>query len=175
MHPLLSACLAAAPRFLGPGNGTHAIYVVFDEIDQGVRYVGVTRNPSARKHEHLKPSSGNRHLVGWKQNGGKPAFLIVDGSCEETWKHAEKAWIKYVRALGLVFNMHEGGAVERNRRLKGVRDPIALYKSQHESLHQLRDFKGKLPMSEAQRAAKKARKIARRMRKRGGLASGGAL
>lgn len=165
MHPKFDANLVDAPSFLGVGNGSHAIYVLYDEDDGGVRYVGVTTSPELRAAAHFEPKTGNRYLMAWKRSGGRPVFRLVDGASGGSWEMAERAWIAYFRRLGFIYNMHEGGVLERGR-FKGVRDPWMLYKSQHVSSKQLRDFKGKLPMSPEQKADKRAKQKAKNERRR---------
>lgn len=90
-------------------NNKYYIYVLVDCSDDTVRYVGKTNDLARRLVEHRKGLSFHNYaLHNWKI-AAKFKLIVVDRAAEQNWQQAERAWIKYYRRKGRIYNIHKGG------------------------------------------------------------------
>lgn len=84
---------------LSTGNGQAVIYVLVDPRDNGVRYVGTTTQPKARRSAHLsgKDFVTSKSVSAWvrelKAIGVLPSMYIVDTCPFVDSLRVEAAWI----------------------------------------------------------------------------------
>lgn len=92
-----------APQLSGSGR----VYVLIDQRDETVRYVGQTRNPRLREATHRDRAApeGNRLLRAWKHElfaaKSAPRFHVID-TTDGDLDELEKLWITHYRRLAEV-------------------------------------------------------------------------
>lgn len=84
-------------------SGAHYVYVLADPRSMEVRYVGVTRDPDARKFCHS--GGGASTTKAWIreviQSGHKPIMTLIDvADGERQGYKRERQWIRHFREAG---------------------------------------------------------------------------
>lgn len=90
------------------------IYVLEDPITKNIRYVGKTKNPKMRFHNHCnKQHNVKSHKRNWinslKNKGLKPIMSIIDEVSENDWHFWEKYWILQLKIWGCDLTNHTSG------------------------------------------------------------------
>lgn len=90
------------------------IYTLEHPITNEVRYVGKTKNPKMRFHNHCnKLHNEKTHKRNWINNLRKenlrPVMEILDEVEESEWKYWEKFWIEQFRQWGFNLVNHTSG------------------------------------------------------------------
>ena len=91
------------------------IYTLADPRTGAIRYVGKTRNPSQRRHNHLNSCRDkNTHKRNWinqvRKFGLLPVMEILDEVPENQWHFWERYWILQIKAWGFtLLNYGQGG------------------------------------------------------------------
>lgn len=90
------------------------IYTLEHPLTNEIRYVGKTRNPKMRFHNHCNKLHNERtHKRNWinklKGEGLKPIMNILDEVSEEEWKLWERYWIEQLKAWGFNLCNHSSG------------------------------------------------------------------
>lgn len=89
------------------------IYALVDPRDNVVRYIGKTKcSLSVRLERHLETPTNP--LVGeWlrtlKSLGNKPRIHALEVVPDDEWEDAERGWIRWAQARGVLFNVDPGG------------------------------------------------------------------
>lgn len=90
------------------------IYALQDPITQEVRYIGKTKNPQMRFHNHMnKRHNEMSHKRNWieslKKQKLRPIMLIIDEISNQDWKFWEKYWINQFIVWGFNLVNHTSG------------------------------------------------------------------
>lgn len=90
------------------------IYGLIDPRNQQLRYIGVTKNPAARRRAHRRLQHTKDKRSSWitslRKKGLKPEFFIIEETDEINWIDTEVFWINYFRYIGSdLLNMVAGG------------------------------------------------------------------
>lgn len=90
------------------------IYTLEHPITKEVRYVGKTKNPKERFHNHCnRLHNEHSHKRNWinslRSIGLKPKMNILDEVNESEWKYWEKYWIEQFRQWGFDLVNHTSG------------------------------------------------------------------
>lgn len=90
------------------------IYTLEHPITNEVRYIGKTKNPKMRFHNHCnKLHNEKTHKRNWinslKKENLKPIMKILDEIEESEWKYWEKFWIEQFRQWGFNLVNHTSG------------------------------------------------------------------
>lgn len=90
------------------------IYSLQDPITQEIRYVGKTKNPKMRFHNHMNTRHNEHtHKRNWinslKELHLRPCMLILDEVSEDDWKFWEKYWIQQCIVWGFNLVNHTSG------------------------------------------------------------------
>lgn len=90
------------------------IYGLQDPVTQQIRYVGKTKNPKMRFHNHMNPRHNEHtHKRNWinslKELHLRPCMLILDEVSEDDWKFWEKYWIQQCIVWGFNLVNHTSG------------------------------------------------------------------
>jgi len=96
-----------------PPNDRRWIYALVDPRDSTVRYVGMSRVPNQRFDQHCDPSRANYRARPWISEligaGLAPRMVVLSCVAHKRWEEAERAWIRYFRRRGRLYNIHVGG------------------------------------------------------------------
>jgi predicted GIY-YIG superfamily endonuclease len=90
------------------------IYTLEHPVTKEVRYIGKTKNPKERFHNHCnKLHNKHTHKRNWinslRNQGLKPKMNILDEVTESEWKYWEKFWIEQFRQWGFNLVNHTSG------------------------------------------------------------------
>jgi hypothetical protein len=90
------------------------IYTLEHPITEEIRYVGKTRNPKMRFHNHCNRSHNKKsHKRNWINNlrkeGLKPVMKILDEVLESEWRFWERFWINQFRQWNFNLVNHTSG------------------------------------------------------------------
>ena len=90
------------------------IYTLEHPVTEEIRYVGKTRNPKMRFHNHCnKLHNEKSHKRNWinklKKEGLKPKMKILDEVLESEWKFWEKFWINQLKQWNFNLVNHTSG------------------------------------------------------------------
>lgn len=90
------------------------IYTLEHPLTGEIRYVGKTKNPKMRFHNHCnKLHNEKSHKRNWinklKQEGLRPVMIILDEVPETEWKYWEKFWIGQFRQWNFNLVNHTSG------------------------------------------------------------------
>lgn len=90
------------------------IYTLEHPITNEIRYIGKTKNPKERFHNHCnRLHNEHTHKRNWINSlrfiGLKPKMNILDEVNESEWKHWEKYWIEQFRQWGFNLVNHTSG------------------------------------------------------------------
>lgn len=90
------------------------IYTLEHPITKEIRYVGKTKNPKMRFHNHCnKLHNEKSHKRNWinklKKEGLKPKMKILDEVLESEWKFWEKFWINQLKQWNFNLVNHTSG------------------------------------------------------------------
>lgn len=90
------------------------IYTLEHPITKEVRYVGKTKNPKERFHNHCnRLHNEHSHKRNWinslKKEGLRPVMKILDEVLDSDWKYWEKYWILQLRCWGFNLVNHTSG------------------------------------------------------------------
>ena len=90
------------------------IYTLEHPITEEIRYVGKTRNPKMRFHNHCnKLHNEKSHKRYWinklKKEGLKPKMKILDEVLESEWKFWERFWINQLKQWNFNLVNHTSG------------------------------------------------------------------
>jgi hypothetical protein len=90
------------------------IYTLEHPVTKEVRYIGKTKNPKERFHNHCNrlhnQYSHKRNWINSLRNQGlKPVMNILDEIEESEWKYWEKFWIEQFRQWGFDLVNHTSG------------------------------------------------------------------
>lgn len=90
------------------------IYTLEHPITEEIRYVGKTRNPKMRFHNHCnKLHNEKSHKRNWinklKKEGLKPKMKILDEVLESEWKFWERFWINQFKQWNFNLVNHTSG------------------------------------------------------------------
>ena len=90
------------------------IYTLEHPVTKEVRYIGKTKNPKERFHNHCNrlhnQYSHKRNWINSLRNQGlKPVMNILDEINESEWKYWEKFWIEQFRQWGFDLVNHTSG------------------------------------------------------------------
>ena len=90
------------------------IYTLEHPITKEVRYIGKTKNPKERFHNHCnRLHNEHTHKRNWinslRSMGLKPKMNILDEVNESEWKYWEKHWIEQFRQWGFNLVNHTSG------------------------------------------------------------------
>ena len=90
------------------------IYTLEHPITEEIRYVGKTRNPKMRFHNHCNKlhneKSHKRHWINkLKKEGLKPKMKILDEVLESEWKFWERFWINQLKQWNFNLVNHTSG------------------------------------------------------------------
>jgi hypothetical protein len=106
-HPLYLTNFPLAPKFSKPCTDTAAvhIYVLVDPADSTVRYVGSTIDPLEEYTKLKDYKVYNKKLYKWQKSiDSKFKFEVITNVFEHEANQAEKAWVKYYRGIGEIYN-----------------------------------------------------------------------
>jgi len=79
----------------------HYIYALADPNTSEVRYIGRTKNPTARIYRHLQPMFSSNGIKQWiKALGQPPKMVILEQCSEESVIERESYWTNYYREIG---------------------------------------------------------------------------
>ena len=116
-HPVLlpeheTESLEACPA------GMAVIYALVDPRDGTVRYIGKTVQPAWRLATHVHRTHENKRLRRWIRELRKaravPDMHAIDMVAVAEWEAAERRWIAFYRARGVLYNIEAGGASRRS-------------------------------------------------------------
>lgn len=82
---------------------TH-IYGLLCPLENKIRYVGKSDNPSTRLRQHLKAEDRTAKaawITGLRGRGLKPKLVILQTVAVDGWREAERWWIDNLRVRGL--------------------------------------------------------------------------
>ena len=90
------------------------IYTLEHPITEEIRYVGKTKNPKMRFHNHCnKLHNEKSHKRNWinklKKEGLKPKMKILDEVLESEWKFWERFWINQLKQWNFNLVNHTSG------------------------------------------------------------------
>ena len=90
------------------------IYTLEHPVTEEIRYVGKTRNPKMRFHNHCnKLHNEKSHKRNWinklKKEGLKPKMKILDEVLESEWKFWERFWINQFKQWNFNLVNHTSG------------------------------------------------------------------
>ena len=90
------------------------IYTLEHPITKEIRYVGKTKNPKMRFHNHCnKLHNEKSHKRNWinklKKEGLKPKMKILDEVLESEWKFWERFWINQLKQWNFNLVNHTSG------------------------------------------------------------------
>jgi predicted GIY-YIG superfamily endonuclease len=90
------------------------IYTLEHPVTKEVRYIGKTKNPKERFHNHCnRLHNEHTHKRNWinslRNQGLKPKMNILDEVTESEWKYWEKFWIEQFRQWGFNLVNHTSG------------------------------------------------------------------
>jgi predicted GIY-YIG superfamily endonuclease len=90
------------------------IYTLEHPITKEVRYIGKTKNPKERFHNHCnRLHNQHSHKRNWinslRNQSLKPVMNILDEIEESEWKYWEKYWIEQFRQWGFNLVNHTSG------------------------------------------------------------------
>jgi len=90
------------------------IYTLEHPVTKEVRYIGKTKNPKERFHNHCNRLHNEyTHKRNWinslRSQGLKPKMNILDEIDESEWKYWEKFWIEQFRQWGFNLVNHTSG------------------------------------------------------------------
>lgn len=90
------------------------IYTLEHPVTQEIRYVGKTKNPKMRFHNHCnKLHNEKSHKRNWinslKEKNLKPIMKILDEVLETEWHYWEKFWIMQLKFWGFDLVNHTSG------------------------------------------------------------------
>lgn len=95
-------------------KNTVYIYTLENPITGEIRYVGKTKNPKMRFHNHCnKLHNTNSHKRNWinslRNLGLRPIMNIIDEVEESEWHYWEKYWIQQLKNWGYNLTNHTSG------------------------------------------------------------------
>lgn len=113
-------------------SGPWQIYALLDPRDETVRYVGVTKNELPMRLCGHMAQPTNRGMKSWIAElfsaGLRPKIRLLIG-VRYGWEDAERGWIAWFRARGMLLNMDPGGVCrdKRGRPIKRMMRPDGAY------------------------------------------------
>lgn len=90
------------------------IYALQNPVTEEIRYIGKTKNPKMRFHNHMnKRHNEKTHKTNWieslKKQNIRPIMIIIDEVSEEDWKFWERYWISQFITWGFSLVNHTSG------------------------------------------------------------------
>lgn len=90
------------------------IYALQNPVTEEIRYIGKTKNPKMRFHNHMnKRHNEKTHKTNWieslKKQKIRPIMIIIDEVSEEDWKFWERFWIQQFKCWGFELVNHTSG------------------------------------------------------------------
>ena len=90
------------------------IYILLHPITLDIRYVGKTKNPKQRFHNHCnKAHNPKSHKRNWinslREQGLKPIMQVIDKVEESEWQFWEQYWIVQLKCWGFNLVNHTAG------------------------------------------------------------------